>query len=234
MIEYVTGKIVGKSKVLSFTYNKTFEIPLLCTLYPSYSLKPKCGKAVRDPVTVRPGSGTYPWRRSMLNLGSTSRTLTVHHLASSMSSNDQSGPSTVAHSVSQLILHAEPVHFVGKYRVLANQVRPHPGQRLLCQQWVDSLHERFKDVGLDRAAHPIKVILENNNGLEALTAQSTEAGLGVLSELPNNIAVLVYHGQHRIAACLKLEDLNEHWWYAEVYRQGTFLDSCRTNCNSTK
>lgn len=124
---------------------------------------------------------------------------------------------------SQLILHAEPSYFLGNFRVSANQVRPHPSQRLLSQEWVDSLYQRFTNVGIDRAAHPIKLLLEKNQSLESLVASSAEAGTTAIPELPNNVVALVYHGQHRIAACRKMEDAKEHWWFAEVYRQGMYL-----------
>lgn len=143
-----------------------------------------------------------------------------------MDSNTNSVSDTPMTSASQVILHAEPVFFIGNFVVAADQVKPHPSQRLLCQEWVDSLHQRFQDVGIDRAAHPIKVLLEKSCGLESLTEMSREPGSQLVPELPKEVALLVYHGQHRIAACLKMEDVGEHWWYAEVYRQGTSPDHC--------
>lgn len=123
----------------------------------------------------------------------------------------------------QIILYAEPGFLVGKYKVWARQVRPHPGQRQLCEEWVESLHQRFREVGIDRAAHPIKVLLEENQRLDTLTEMSKKAGFEAVPDLPEGVIVLVYHGQHRIAACQKMEDVEEHWWLAEVYRKGILM-----------
>lgn len=137
-------------------------------------------------------------------------------------SSEASSTSRLTTSTSQVVMLAEPGFRVGIYKVSANQVRPHPSQRLLSQEWVDSLHQRFQEVGIDRAAHPIKVLLKNSQDEENLMPCSRGNGSETVEELPKTMVVLVYHGQHRIAACLKMEDVTEHWWYAEVYRPGMY------------
>lgn len=127
-------------------------------------------------------------------------------------------------SASQAILLAEPGLLIGKYKVSANQVKPHPNQRSLNPEWVDSLHQRFLEAGVDRAAHPIKVLLERNKDAESLMQGSSQGDPLDVVELPKPMVVFVYHGQHRIAACQKMEDTQEHWWYAEVYKPGMCLE----------
>lgn len=141
-----------------------------------------------------------------------------------MSSTTTSTSSRPATSASQAILLAEPGFLVGKYRVSACQVRPHPSQRLLCNKWVDTLHQKFEEVGIDRAAHPIKVLLEKSQDGDTLMQSLGGTNGEPVEELPNCMVVLVYHGQHRIAACQKMDDPGEHWWFAEVYRPGKFPD----------
>ncbi|KAG8721061.1 hypothetical protein FRC08_016034 [Ceratobasidium sp. 394] len=121
-----------------------------------------------------------------------------------------------AKSASQVILVAEANFVVGKFKVWANQIEPHPGQRHLSQDWVESLAQRFQDVGIDRASHPIKVLLSDDSR-EVISVVASSIGSDGIPELPRNMTCLVYHGQHRVAACKKL-DASERWWYAEVYR----------------
>ncbi|KAF8593793.1 hypothetical protein BDV93DRAFT_582421 [Ceratobasidium sp. AG-I] len=113
---------------------------------------------------------------------------------------------------SQVILLAEPNHLIGMYKVSTEQVQPHPNQRSVNPEWVDSLCQRFVQVGIDRASHPIKVLLDKGSLESATNTRPTD-----VLELPSNITVLVYQGQHRIKACQQLDDTKEHWWYAEVY-----------------
>jgi hypothetical protein len=113
------------------------------------------------------------------------------------------------------LAHAQ--HFLGLYRVSLQQISRPPLQHELDWGWVASLHKHFLDVGIDRVAYPIKVLLEQ------LEDDSTICPLyktGQLTILPESIKVLVYHGQHRVAACQLLERSEEHWWIAEVYGQG--------------
>ncbi|KAG9086533.1 hypothetical protein FRC06_003037, partial [Ceratobasidium sp. 370] len=122
-------------------------------------------------------------------------------------------------SASQVILVAEGNFLVGKFKVWVDQIEPHPDQRHLSQDWVESLVQRFQEIGIDRARYPIKVLLSGNGG-EVISTTTSNTGSDGIAELPRNLACLVYHGQHRVAACKKLSDASEQWWYAEVYKPG--------------
>ncbi|KAG8737867.1 hypothetical protein FRC10_007576 [Ceratobasidium sp. 414] len=117
---------------------------------------------------------------------------------------------------SQTFLLAEPTFLLGKFKVTLDQITPHPDQRLLSEDWVIKLHARFVELGVDRAAHPVKVLLKDHPGVLLKNSQRY-GSMKFVPELPKGISCLVYHGQHRLAACRKLEDTEEHWWYAEVY-----------------
>ncbi|KAG9087672.1 hypothetical protein FRC06_002432 [Ceratobasidium sp. 370] len=117
---------------------------------------------------------------------------------------------------SQTLLLAEPSFLIGKFKVMLEQIKPHPHQRLLSEDWVIKLHARFVELGVDRAAHPVKVLIHDQLGVLSENGQQS-GSMQSVPELPNSISCFVYHGQHRLAACGKLEDPEEHWWYAEVY-----------------
>ena len=125
----------------------------------------------------------------------------------------EAGPASckAAAPASQVILLAEPRYFIGTFRVSTTQVQPHPNQRSVSLKWVDSLHQRFMEVGIDRAAHPIKVLLDTRSAQCNINTRPA-----TVTDLPTNMAVLVYHGQHRILACQKMDNIEEHWWYAEA------------------
>ncbi|KAG8737096.1 hypothetical protein FRC10_008588, partial [Ceratobasidium sp. 414] len=116
------------------------------------------------------------------------------------------------------LLNAETKYFVGRFRVLTSQVQPHPNQRQLSEAWVDSLHQRFLEVGIDRVAFPIKVLLADTINLNDLQHVITANNI-TIPELPSHLKTLVYHGQHRVAACHRMVDKDEHWWIAEVYQR---------------
>ncbi|KAG9128199.1 hypothetical protein FRC07_003130 [Ceratobasidium sp. 392] len=126
---------------------------------------------------------------------------------------------TVSEAVtaSQALLNAETKHLIGKYRVEISQIQPHPSQRQLSDAWVDSLHQRFLEVGIDRVAFPIKLILHDSGDLQAVTSDCIAATQKHIPQLPPHVKALVYHGQHRVAACRRMVDPEEHWWFAEVY-----------------
>ncbi|QRV74595.1 hypothetical protein RhiJN_02610 [Ceratobasidium sp. AG-Ba] len=112
---------------------------------------------------------------------------------------------------------AEGEHSLGLYLVRLKQISRHPLQRELDLTWVDALHKHFLDVGIDRVAHPIKVLLlpsqDNHTLYRSLPGRQPEW-------LPDDLQVLVYHGQHRVASCQLLNDSEEHWWFAHVHSNG--------------
>ncbi|KAG8721239.1 hypothetical protein FRC08_014791 [Ceratobasidium sp. 394] len=128
--------------------------------------------------------------------------------------------STSTHSslddISQTLLLAESSSFIGKFKVTLDQVSPHPHQRLVSDDWVIKLHAKFVEVGVDRAAHPVKVLLKGHPGVLLGNGPQSNSSQPV-PELQSDMSCLVYHGQHRLAACRKLEDPADHWWYADVY-----------------
>ncbi|KAG8728700.1 hypothetical protein FRC12_021563 [Ceratobasidium sp. 428] len=119
---------------------------------------------------------------------------------------------------SHALLNAEAQFLVGKFSVQLSQIKAHPNQRQLSEPWVDSLHQRFQEVGIERVAFPIKVILEKAADLDALLEKTDVAPTTNIPKLPSNVNTLVYHGQHRVAACRRMTEEDEHWWFAEVYK----------------
>ncbi|KAG9084832.1 hypothetical protein FS749_004919, partial [Ceratobasidium sp. UAMH 11750] len=112
------------------------------------------------------------------------------------------------------ILVAESTFFIGKFKLWLDQVEPHPNQRALSEDWVGELYARFQETGIDRALHPIKVLLKEPPAASVLEASGRGAGV---ADLPTDLPCLVYQGQHRVAACKRLDRPEEHWWFAEVY-----------------
>ncbi|KAG9090444.1 hypothetical protein FRC07_012107, partial [Ceratobasidium sp. 392] len=117
------------------------------------------------------------------------------------------------------LLHAESSHLLGKYRVALSQIKSHPLQRPVDEPWVNSLYTRFNEVGIDRYTFPIKVILQYSQSTFSLVKAIPSSSI---PNLPTDVDVLVYQGQHRVAACRRLTELEEHWWIAEVYAPGTY------------
>ncbi|KAG9089594.1 hypothetical protein FRC06_001470, partial [Ceratobasidium sp. 370] len=122
--------------------------------------------------------------------------------------------SNIAMSAAQMLLQVETRYLIGRFRVPLSQIEPHPVQRQLSSHWVDSLHEHFVKVGIDRVAHPIKAVLKHPQSPD--TSFGNDPSVEVHS-FPSHLGVLVYHGQHRVAACQRMMDVQEHWWICEVY-----------------
>ncbi|KAG8679734.1 hypothetical protein FRC11_003359, partial [Ceratobasidium sp. 423] len=117
----------------------------------------------------------------------------------------------------EVILHAEAVTFLGVFRVSASQIKPHRFQRALELSWLQHLKQCFI-VGIDRYANQIKAILVDPNQENRVKqlASGTPNPTSVPC-LPEDILLFVFDGQHRIAACLQLEDVKEHWWIVKIY-----------------
>jgi hypothetical protein len=120
----------------------------------------------------------------------------------------------------ETLLKAEEKNFLGRFRVMLNQIQPHPLQRTISSDWVRSLKDHFLEVGIDRAAYPVKVLLKDDSIWDSQSTGLMASGKESLPVMPENVGLLVYDGQHRIAACSELGDLEEKWWYALVYRRG--------------
>ncbi|KAG8717729.1 hypothetical protein FRC08_006827 [Ceratobasidium sp. 394] len=116
-----------------------------------------------------------------------------------------------------IIVLAEREYYVGRFTVDLKQVLPHPHQRPIDPEWVMSLFEAFEP-GIDRAAHPIKALIDDDAQWETLAGSGTQLfHTGAAPGFPLGIALLVYHGQHRVQACKKLPNPEEHWWFVDVY-----------------
>ncbi|KAG8732151.1 hypothetical protein FRC11_000392 [Ceratobasidium sp. 423] len=112
-------------------------------------------------------------------------------------------------------------HLIGTFTVFLNQTKNHPDQRALDQSWVENL---IKDIGspgiLNRAKHPIEVILEGDALDEELSHLLDESGKDSSPILPEEMKVLVFAGQHRLAMLSQLGlDPDELWWHARVYKR---------------
>ncbi|KAG9099435.1 hypothetical protein FRC06_005277, partial [Ceratobasidium sp. 370] len=133
--------------------------------------------------------------------------------------------SKTGYSVSNIAPHdvivlAEQEYYVGRFIVGLKQVSPHPQQCLIDQDWVGLLSTAFEQ-GIDRAAHPIKVLIEDDAQWETLVGPNTQLShTGAAPSFPTDITLLVYHGQHRVQACKRLPSPEEHWWFADVYYRG--------------
>lgn len=67
------------------------------------------------------------------------------------------------------------------------------------------------------------MILEKPSDMKVLVESGDQNKDGKIPQLPVDIMMLVYHGQHRVAACNQLTDPEEHWWFAEIYSPGRFV-----------
>ncbi|GAB1526410.1 hypothetical protein RhiTH_009577 [Rhizoctonia solani] len=74
---------------------------------------------------------------------------------------------------------------------------------------------------LNQALHPISVILENNAYNQTLEALLEEQGVNSVPKLPQELSVLVFAGQHRLAMLSQLDlgGQENMWWHAHVYKQ---------------
>ncbi|KAG8734208.1 hypothetical protein FRC11_008753 [Ceratobasidium sp. 423] len=126
-------------------------------------------------------------------------------------------PATEANNAQNVILHAEKTTFLGLFTVSATQIKPHPYQRPLDAAWVHHLKKCFM-LTMDRSTHYIKAILKTSNDANhIMQIASSVADTQDPPHIPEGIELLVFDGQHRIVACLQLEDVKEHWWIVKVY-----------------
>lgn len=119
-----------------------------------------------------------------------------------------------------IILRAEGNYLVGRFRVLTEQCIPHSSQRMLRPEWVEHLVKVFEDLGIDRAQHPIKVLLECDDQSLRRMREICKANPHVVPWLPKDVRVLVYAGQHRVEACNQNANVKERWWFAEAHDHG--------------
>lgn len=132
-------------------------------------------------------------------------------------------PSESIQSLQETIFQAERQHYVGKFKVKLSQVFPHPYQRSLDHKWVSDLARIFSEGPLDKAAHPIKALIdEDTQWHECMQSQAEPASTGQVPDFPDGIKLLVHHGQHRIEACRRLEPSDSAWWYADVYLRSKY------------
>ncbi|KAG8712216.1 hypothetical protein FRC11_000696 [Ceratobasidium sp. 423] len=117
------------------------------------------------------------------------------------------------------IISARSKNFVGVFKVPTACIQPYREQRPLSHTWTQELKQRLEE-GVDRAAHPLKVLLDSNSTLPSLEEALKIAGPNKVPWLPQGVKVSVYEGQHRVAACNLLSNRETHWWYAEVYNTG--------------
>ncbi|EUC54398.1 hypothetical protein RSOL_045890, partial [Rhizoctonia solani AG-3 Rhs1AP] len=124
---------------------------------------------------------------------------------------------------------------IGTFTVLLRQTRNHPDQRALDRVWVDELAKRIgAPEVLNRALHPISVILEDNTWNDALLHLLGEKGKDSAPNLPDGVDVLVFAGQHRLAMLLELDlgGPDQLWWHAQVYKKDERVN--RAICNLTR
>ncbi|QRV86959.1 hypothetical protein RhiJN_14977 [Ceratobasidium sp. AG-Ba] len=121
-------------------------------------------------------------------------------------------------SADELLAQVRKKHWIGRFRVATQQSSTHPDQRPLDEAWVDELANKIGNkANLNRALYPIGVILADDGSKDELRALAGQSHEGVPS-LPGQHKVLVFAGQHRLAALPRLgvdkeEDL---WWHADV------------------
>ncbi|KDN39867.1 hypothetical protein RSAG8_08518, partial [Rhizoctonia solani AG-8 WAC10335] len=117
----------------------------------------------------------------------------------------------------ELLLHAETSKCLGVFAIPSNQIEPHPLQRPLTYSWVQELKTAFTQ-GIDRATYPAKAILKDSQYTQQVQQLAAQyAGSPYLPVMLSGAHVLVFDGQHRVAACQELEDKDQHWWVVKVY-----------------
>ncbi|KAG8792618.1 hypothetical protein FRC12_005468 [Ceratobasidium sp. 428] len=128
-------------------------------------------------------------------------------------------PQTSRATGEERIAHVQQTHLLGTFRIRLAQTENHPDQRALDTDWVTQLKEKIgsPDV-LNRGLHPIGVILKDDQQSEQLR-QLVQKSKGAIPDLPNEIGVLVFAGQHRLAMLqdLELEGPDDRWWHGKVY-----------------
>jgi hypothetical protein len=133
-------------------------------------------------------------------------------------------PSNSSKQVSgeEAIAKVRKVHLIGRFKVSLSQTQNHPDQRALDQAWVDELVKLIGSLEvLNRALHPISVILEDDSWAKRLQ-HLLEKHRHEVPDLPMEVSVLVFAGQHRLAMLsqLGLDGSDQLWWHADVYKQG--------------
>ncbi|KAG8691566.1 hypothetical protein FRC11_000934 [Ceratobasidium sp. 423] len=125
---------------------------------------------------------------------------------------------------SNTILFTNRQYFVGIFKVACAQFKPHPSQRHLKKEWTLKLKDSFLEQGIDRGASPVKALLMSVSASTKLKDVWEGAVMGNPPMLPGGLILLLFDGQHRVAACELMDDPSEHWWYAEVYEKELELD----------
>ncbi|GAB1527343.1 hypothetical protein RhiTH_010518 [Rhizoctonia solani] len=111
---------------------------------------------------------------------------------------------------------------IGTFTVFLSQTHNHPDQQALDQSWVDTLVERIGTPEiLNQALHPISVILNDGSSDHVLYDLLQKHGINSTPELPQDLSVLVFAGQHRLAMLsqLGLGGPEDMWWHAKVYKK---------------
>ncbi|KAF8675265.1 hypothetical protein RHS04_06744 [Rhizoctonia solani] len=111
---------------------------------------------------------------------------------------------------------------IGTLTVFLSQTHNHPDQQALDQSWVDTLVERIGTPEiLNQALHPISVILNDGSSDHVLYDLLQKHGINSTPELPQDLSVLVFAGQHCLAMLsqLGLGGPEDMWWHAKVYKK---------------
>ncbi|KAF8692402.1 hypothetical protein RHS03_08625, partial [Rhizoctonia solani] len=98
----------------------------------------------------------------------------------------------------------------------------HSDQQALDQSWVDTLVEHIGTPEiLNQALHPISVILNDGSSDHVLYDLLQKHGINSTPELPQDLSVLVFAGQHCLAMLsqLGLGGPEDMWWHAKVYKK---------------
>lgn len=118
----------------------------------------------------------------------------------------------------QVLIEAESSNRLGVYRAKLEQISRHPQQRLLDKAWVKELSINMKEQGIDKAGHPVKVLLQDDESWDhQLSGSLAENGSCFL---PPAVRLLVFDGQHRLEACDSIAEEEGKWWYVIVFRRG--------------
>src|SRR4051794_691478 len=100
----------------------------------------------------------------------------------------------------EILLHAEASKCLGVFAIPANQIEPHPYQRPLTLSWVQELKTAFAQ-GIDCSTYPAKAILKDSTHTQQVQQLAAQhAGSPYLPIMPSEMQVLVFDGQHQIAA----------------------------------
>jgi hypothetical protein len=131
-------------------------------------------------------------------------------------------PSGLQISAEEVLACVQKQYWVGRFKIKVAQTQTHHDQRPLDESWVEELAQKIgEQANLNRALHPIGVVLETDEGIEELRAAALQS-IDTVPELPESCHVLVYAGQHRLAVLplLGLDSPEDQWWHADVYAHG--------------